>query len=93
MNTSDAGQSGSTAPMTTNDESSLVLLEALLASAPVGIAFLDGDLRIVRVNDALAAVLGRPVEECIGRSAREHPRPLSDARHRPHRVPVQRAQV
>ncbi|HKH94588.1 MAG TPA: PAS domain-containing sensor histidine kinase [Gemmatimonadaceae bacterium] len=57
--------------MSTTDESSLVLLEALLASAPVGIAFLDSDLRIVRINGALASVLGRPVEQCIGRSARE----------------------
>ena len=40
--------------MTTTDEDSLVLLEALLASAPVGIAFLDGDLRVARINTALA---------------------------------------
>jgi len=31
-------------PITAKDEDSLVLLEALLASAPVGIAFLDGNL-------------------------------------------------
>ena len=57
--------------MTTTDEDSLVLLEALLASAPVGIAFLDGDLRVARINTALARALGCSVEECMGRSARE----------------------
>jgi PAS domain S-box-containing protein len=57
--------------MSTTDEGSLVLLEALLASAPVGIAFLDGDLRVARINRALANVLGCAVEECMGRTARE----------------------
>ena len=57
--------------MSTTDEDSLVLLEALLASAPVGIAFLDGDLRVARINAALAAALGCSVEECTGRMARE----------------------
>ncbi|MFL5617136.1 MAG: PAS domain-containing sensor histidine kinase [Gemmatimonadaceae bacterium] len=57
--------------MSTIDEGALVLLEALLASAPVGIAFLDGDLRVARINNALANVLGHAVEECMGRTARE----------------------
>jgi PAS domain S-box-containing protein len=57
--------------MSMTDEGSLVLLEALLASAPVGIAFLDGDLRIARINRALANVLGCNVEDCLGRTARE----------------------
>jgi PAS domain S-box-containing protein len=57
--------------MPTTDGSSPVLLEALLASAPVGIAFLDGDLRIARINRALATVLGCTVDECLGRTARE----------------------
>jgi PAS domain S-box-containing protein len=60
-----------TPSMPTSDESPLVLLEALLASAPVGIAFLDGDLRIARINKALANVLGCTVAECLGRTARE----------------------
>jgi signal transduction histidine kinase len=46
----------------------LVRLEALLASAPLGIAFLDGELRVERVNDALASVLRRPAAECVGRT-------------------------
>jgi signal transduction histidine kinase len=45
-------------------ESELLVLEALLASAPLGIAFLDSELRVERVNDALAAVLHRPAAEC-----------------------------
>jgi len=58
-------------PMPTTDQDSLVLLEALLASAPVGIAFLDGDLRVARINTSLANALGHSVEDCMGRTARE----------------------
>jgi PAS domain S-box-containing protein len=57
--------------MPNTGESSLIVLEALLDSAPVGIAFLDGDLRIARINRALASVLGCSVEECTGRPARD----------------------
>jgi Signal transduction histidine kinase regulating citrate/malate metabolism len=46
-------------------------LEALLASAPLGIAFLDPELRVERVNAALAKVLGRTIGECRGRSVDE----------------------
>ena len=46
-------------------------LEALLACAPLGIAFLDRALRVERVNAALARVLGRTVAECSGRSVDE----------------------
>lgn len=46
-------------------------LEALLASAPLGIAFLDRELRVERVNAALAKVLGRTIEQCGGRSVAE----------------------
>ena len=58
-------------PITASDADSLVLLEALLASAPVGIAFLDGNLCVVRMNAALAHAVGCTVEECTGKSARE----------------------
>jgi PAS domain S-box-containing protein len=57
--------------MSATSEDSLVLLEALLASAPVGVAFLDGTLRVVRINEALARAVGRSVDECTGRPARE----------------------
>jgi PAS domain S-box-containing protein len=46
----------------------LARLEALLSSAPLGIAFLDAELRVERVNDALAHQLRRPAAECVGRS-------------------------
>ena len=46
-------------------------LEALLASAPLGIAFLDRELRVERVNLALAKVLGRTIGDCSGRSVDE----------------------
>lgn len=49
----------------------LALLDALLAAAPIGIAFLDGDLRYLRINPSLAALNGRSVEEHIGRSVAE----------------------
>jgi PAS domain S-box-containing protein len=47
------------------------LLNAFLAGAPVGLAFLDGDFRFVRVNEHLARMTGRPVEEHVGRTLRE----------------------
>jgi PAS domain S-box-containing protein len=43
-------------------------LESLLAASPVGVAFLDRDLRYLRINEALAQVNGRPAAEHIGRS-------------------------
>jgi PAS domain S-box-containing protein len=54
-----------------SDLEPLARLEALLASAPLGIAFLGDDLRIERVNAALAGVLGRTAESCIGQSIAE----------------------
>ncbi len=46
-------------------------LESLLAGAPVGLAFLDRNLRYRRINDALAAINGRPAVEHLGRSMAE----------------------
>ena len=43
-------------------------LETLYTQLPVGICFLDVDLRYVRVNDKLAAMHGRPAEAHNGRS-------------------------
>ena len=50
---------------------SLAELESLLASAPLGVAFLDRELRVERVNSALAAVIGEPAAECRGRTVTE----------------------
>ena len=43
-------------------EETTVFLDSAVASAPFGIAFLGGDLRLLRVNPAIAALSGRPVE-------------------------------
>ena len=52
-------------------ERALAKLEALLAASPVGMAFVDRDLRYLRINDALARLNGRPVEAHIGRTVAE----------------------
>lgn len=52
-------------------EHSLALLDALLATAPVGFAFLDHDLRHLRVNQTLADLNGIPAEDHVGRPLQE----------------------
>ncbi len=47
-------------------EEALGLVEAILTSAPVGIAVFDLDLRYVRVNDAYAELSGVPADDHIG---------------------------
>jgi PAS domain S-box-containing protein len=47
---------------------SLILLETLQATAPVGFGFVDRRLRLLRVNGTLAAINGASVEEHIGRT-------------------------
>lgn len=46
-------------------------LETLMANAPVGLAYLDAQLRFVRINQTLAAIDGCTVEEHIGRTLSE----------------------
>jgi PAS domain S-box-containing protein len=41
-------------------------LETLYRNAPVGLCLLDRDLRIVRINERLAAVTGSGVQELVG---------------------------
>jgi diguanylate cyclase (GGDEF)-like protein/PAS domain S-box-containing protein len=46
----------------------------LFANAPVGLAFVDTELRYVKVNEAVAAFAGCSMEEYVGRSVRDvHP--------------------
>ena len=52
-------------------EESLALLDTLLATAPVGFAFLDTDLRYRRINEALAAINGQPPAAHLGRTISE----------------------
>jgi PAS domain S-box-containing protein len=61
--------------MTPQDErdtaESLTLLETLLASAPVGIGFIDRDFRIRRMNSRLAEVSGVPLHDQLDRTVAE----------------------
>src|SRR4051812_42186741 len=52
-------------------EKSLGLLDTLFTTAPVGLGFVDTDLRFVRINQALAAMNGRSVDDHIGRTIGE----------------------
>jgi PAS domain S-box-containing protein len=49
----------------------LAVLDTLLATAPVGFAFWDRNMRYVRINQALAEMDGLPVEDHIGRTLAE----------------------
>ena len=49
----------------------LAELEHLYATAPVGLALVDPDLRYVRINEMMAAINGRTTEEHVGRAIRE----------------------
>ena len=50
---------------------SLALLDTVFLGAPVGLAFVDRELRFVRINDALAALNGHPPEAHLGRTVGE----------------------
>src|SRR4051794_11406361 len=50
---------------------SLALLDTLFATAPVGLAFFDHELRYMRINEALAQINGLSVAEHLGRSINE----------------------
>jgi PAS domain S-box-containing protein len=52
-------------------ERSLSVLDTVFATAPVGLAFVDPDLRFVRINEAMAAFNRRPVEAHLGRTLAE----------------------
>ncbi len=47
------------------------LLDAALASSPIGVSLLDRQLRYMQVNRAIAAITGRTPEEHVGRTLRE----------------------
>jgi PAS domain S-box-containing protein len=49
----------------------LTLLRSIEAATPVGFKLVDRDLRIVRINQRLADVTGRSVEEHLGRTVAE----------------------
>ena len=60
------------------------LADALLAAAPIGVAFLDPQLRYVRVNAVMAALNGRPAEDHSGRTLAEVVGAVEAARFEPH---------
>jgi PAS domain S-box-containing protein len=49
----------------------LSYIEAIYATAPVGLCFVDTDLTYLSLNERLAEINGKPVEEHIGRTVRE----------------------
>lgn len=49
----------------------LYLIDSLLAAAPIGICFLDKQLRYIRVNEVLASINGLPIEAHLGKTFRE----------------------
>jgi diguanylate cyclase (GGDEF)-like protein/PAS domain S-box-containing protein len=52
-------------------QSQRALLDAFFVNAPAGFGFLDHDLRHVRVNQALADIMGHERDEIEGRTLRE----------------------
>jgi PAS domain S-box-containing protein len=52
-------------------DADLAVLDTLFAQAPIGLAFIDRELRYTRVNDALAEINGIPAEEHLGRTVPE----------------------
>jgi PAS domain S-box-containing protein len=49
----------------------VTLLQSIEAATPIGFKLVDRDLRVVRINKTLAEIDGRPIEDCVGRSASE----------------------
>lgn len=60
-------------------ERSLVMLDALLANSPAGIAFLAPDFTVLRANDAVAGILGVKAGDTLGGRA---PDLIPEAWHR-----------
>ncbi|HEX8439743.1 sensor histidine kinase, partial [Archangium sp.] len=55
----------------TEAQRTLALLDTLLEAAPVGIGFVDRELRYLRINEALAKLIGQPVAFLLGKTFRE----------------------
>jgi len=49
----------------------LAMLDSMLATAPIGFAFYDRELRYVRVNQYLAGIHDLPIESHVGRHLRD----------------------
>jgi PAS domain S-box-containing protein len=57
----------------------LSYVEAIYATAPVGLCFVDTDLTFLSINERQAAINGRSVEEHLGRTVREVLPELADS--------------
>lgn len=55
----------------TESEGVAALLDAFLERAPIGLAFIDRDLRYRRINRLLAEIDGLPPDQCLGRAVQE----------------------
>lgn len=55
-----------------------VELEALLTAMPLGVAYMDRDMRFIRVNERLAEINGKPALEHVGLTLREVVPQLAD---------------
>jgi PAS domain S-box-containing protein len=55
----------------TAGEEMRALVDAVYATAPVGLAFVDRDMRYVRINDAMARITRQTVAEHLGRRVRD----------------------
>lgn len=63
-----AGQRAIIDALRQEERTEKALLETLIASAPVGFGFVDADLRIARVNERAAAMVGARPEDLVGRT-------------------------
>ncbi|MGV3532231.1 MAG: CHASE domain-containing protein, partial [Chthoniobacteraceae bacterium] len=52
-------------------EEAVMLLDTIFDTAPVGLAFLNSELRFARVNASFAAINGLPMEAYLGRTVRD----------------------
>ena len=66
-------------------ENAYAVLENVYATAPVGLALLDMDLRMIRVNDYLAAINDTPAAEHIGKTLPELLGPIGNDLEQPYR--------
>lgn len=57
----------------------LAYVEAIYATAPVGLCFVDTNLRFHSINERLAQMNGKPVKEHLGRTLREAVPEVADA--------------
>jgi len=67
----------------------LAEIEGIYASAPVGLCFVDTNLRYVRMNERMAGINGLPVSEQIGRTIREVLPELAEVLEPLHRQVIQ----